>query len=153
MKRPVRLDIIVQAMQLSGASEELYLNTRTGELIRHSETELDPAEPNGDVYLVMQEDISREIQDQVASDDFIQLPEVFELDEYQLMEEFCLTLKDDQLSYVMCKDIQGKGAFKRFKEDLDKYSLTDQWYEFRDKALRESARLWCEQQGIDYIED
>lgn len=154
MKRPVNINVIIEALEFVSDQTEVYLNTRTGEIftipdqvIPETEMEEDDAD-----FQEMQKEIREKAREELSSDEYILLPDFLDIDEYRIMEDFCLTLKDDQLSLVMCNSIRGKGAFKRFKEYIYRYGLADKWYQFREDVLRQKARKWCEDMGIPYFE-
>jgi hypothetical protein len=48
--------------------------------------------------------------------------------------------------------IQGRGAFRYFKDMVDRYGLRDEWFEFKERALKEIAREALEEAGIPFIE-
>ena len=64
------------------------------------------------------------------------------------MERFCLSREDDDL----CDAIRGRGAFRRFKDRVQAYGIAEDWYRYRDAALREIAVAWCEAHGLQYTE-
>lgn len=48
--------------------------------------------------------------------------------------------EQEQLEHAM----QGRGAFRRFKDKLFDLDLERKWYTFRDEAYKKIAREWCE---------
>jgi len=50
-------------------------------------------------------------------EDFIGLPTKYYVHEYQIMERFCLSLKNREISEALYRAIKGKGAFLRFKNE------------------------------------
>jgi hypothetical protein len=38
--------------------------------------------------------------------------------------------------------------FKRFKENIQRYDIPDDWYEYRDGAIKQIAIDWCEENDI-----
>lgn len=82
----------------------------------------------------------------------MELPSKFELNEYGIMERFCATVADETLAADLLDTIGGRGTFGRFKSMLHRHHLQDDWYRFRDEALREIARQWLEAHEIPYRE-
>jgi len=39
-----------------------------------------------------------------------------------------------------------------FKDQIHAYGMAEEWYRYRDAALREIAMAWCEEHGILYTE-
>jgi len=83
----------------------------------------------------------------------VALPSRFDMNEYRIMERFCDTVEDEKVATGLRLAIQGSGAFRRFKDGLHAFGIAEQWYAFRDKALREIAKDWCEENHIEYTED
>ena len=46
--------------------------------------------------------------------------------------------------------INGRGAFRRFKDTVNRYGIEDQWYAFRDAGYAAVARRWCEENDVEY---
>ena len=69
------------------------------------------------------------------------------------MEVFCHSVKKNIFSDSLCRMIQGRGAFGRFKDSIRPYGIEENWYKFRDRALKEIVKDWCEGKGIEYIDD
>ena len=49
--------------------------------------------------------------------------------------------------------LEGRGAFRRFKDTLHRVGLTNEWYAFKRKAYIEIAREWCVENEIEYTDD
>ena len=54
---------------------------------------------------------------------------------------------------ILYYSIKGSGAFRRFKDNIYQYNLEEDWYRFRDEAIKRIAIEWCEDKGINYIEE
>jgi hypothetical protein len=48
--------------------------------------------------------------------------------------------------------IRGRGAFRRFKDALDRHGLLEAWYRYRREDLAQEAAAWLEANGIAYRE-
>lgn len=46
--------------------------------------------------------------------------------------------------------IQGKGAFKRFKDYCLEMNIIQYWYDFKEQKYKEIAINWCEQNELKY---
>ena len=88
----------------------------------------------------------------METEHYLPLPDRFEINEYHIMERFCLSVDDDDLREDLCDAIRGRGAFRRFKDRVQVYGIADDWYQYRDEALREIALDWREVHGIQYTE-
>lgn len=56
-----------------------------------------------------------------------------------------------KLSNIMYNSIKGSGAFRRFKDNLHRHGIAENWYEYRDEALKQIAIGWCERNGVSFI--
>ncbi|HXW68275.1 MAG TPA: UPF0158 family protein, partial [Dissulfurispiraceae bacterium] len=76
----------------------------------------------------------------------------YDVHEYEIMEEFSRSLKDKESSDALWHALKGKGAFRRFKDTVNRFGIADEWYRYRDEALKQIAITWCESQNIEYID-
>jgi hypothetical protein len=94
--------------------------------------------------------IAKEILQETG--DYIGLLSKFDIHEYSIMERFCLSIDDYEICEVFCRLIKGSGAFRRFKDALYEYNLSDDWYKYRDNRLKEITIEWCEESGNEFEE-
>ena len=99
-------------------------------------------------------EINQELEEYICkSDDFIALPEKYEINDYEIMREFIYTLPNGRMQDNLLNAISGRGAFRRFREVLDDYGNTEKWYAYKEAAYEQIAREWAERHGIEIIED
>jgi hypothetical protein len=147
----VSLRNFIDEMEHFGGQEWLaFLNRRTGELLSTSEEDRRAAEDEDDEAPEWQRERLPKIREAMSSDDWLTLPDKFELDEYRIMECFCGTVGDEVLRADLLDTIGGRGTFGRWKNMVHRHKLLDQWYQFRDQALREFAVGWLEANQIPY---
>jgi hypothetical protein len=66
------------------------------------------------------------------------------------MAEFAGTVRDVRLRDRLEVALDGRGAFRRFKNALlDFPAERKRWFAFRDERLRTVAREWLEEEGIE----
>jgi len=155
MNSPVKLSEIIEAIELQSDEMAAYFNRRTGEIITISDEEFRAAEEGDPLedYPEWQRDNIRIAGEFLANeDDYFALPTKYDLNEYQIMEEFVLSLKDRRASELLYTSIKGKGAFRRFKDTLHRLQLADEWYVYRDAELRQIAIDWCESNQVQFRE-
>ena len=129
--KKVSLDAIAEALDWVDDETSVYYNTETGEIIMYNE--------NWD-----NEDI--DIDEIDYDDKYIVLPDQYELNEYHMMEAFAYDHNDDRLITAL----QGRGAFRRFKDTVDDVGLRTEWFEFRDNCYRSRAEDWCRAHGLKW---
>jgi hypothetical protein len=88
----------------------------------------------------------------VETDHYLPLPDKFEINEYRIMERFCLSRDDEDMRDALCNAIRGRGAFRYFKDKMHEYGIAEAWYRYRDAALRDMAIAWCATHSIPYTE-
>jgi hypothetical protein len=80
---------------------------------------------------------------------FVPLPDKFDVNEWDMMRDFATSQKDDRLAEDLLRAIQGRGAFRYFKDRIHDAGVEKQWYEFRDAQYRQIALNWCEAEKIE----
>ena len=80
------------------------------------------------------------------------LPTQHEINEYQIIVDFIETIDNLEIKSNLQRLIQGKGAFRRFRDKLYDLNLEQQWYSYKDSAYERIARQWCERHKIDIVE-
>ena len=69
------------------------------------------------------------------------------------MEQFSLSIEDQEISESLYNAIHGRGAFRFFKDSIHRFGIADQWYKYRDAALKRIAIDFCEANSIEYHQD
>ena len=136
-------------------STSAFLDKRSGEVVVISEEEAQAVEDreNLDEYPEWErETILRaiEIED---TDHYLALPTRFDINDYEIMREFCEGVRSRPLREELLQGISGTGAFRRFREICHQRDLTAAWFRFRDHAMAALARSWLEENGIAYLDD
>ncbi|MEJ2710095.1 MAG: UPF0158 family protein [Anaerolineales bacterium] len=155
MEPVIRLDDVVQEMEVMPDGYSVYLNIHTGEIVGITDDELRAAERGEDLEDLhdWQQEAIKKAGEVLSSDDYRELPSKFEIHEYSIMEDFCFTVEDEDLSDRLLNTIRGRGAFRRFKNTIYEYGIEDDWYAFRYDALKEIARDWLEMNDISYTDE
>ena len=151
----MKLKDVVDALEMASDENRNYLDKRTGEVIMLTKEEMSAAEEDEDPedYADWQEEgilIAREV---LETDHYLKLPTEFDIHEYQIMEDFCLSLKNRQIGDELHRLIKGSGAFGRFKSAIHSLGVADAWYAFRKAKFEKIAIEWVEQDGISYTRD
>jgi hypothetical protein len=71
---------------------------------------------------------------------------------YQDMEDFIATVQDERLQDRLWRAIQGRGAFRCFKDTLAYYPRErERWFEFTDNLQQQRVLDWLASEGIEPI--
>ena len=69
---------------------------------------------------------------------------------YDTMKAFAETLENESLREILLELLDGKNAFRRFKDSLAPYPKERKlWYGFNAKASRNEIRVWLSSIGLD----
>ena len=156
METRVKLSDIIEGLEFQSDESSWFLNIKTGEVILMTDYAMRAAEddepledvPDWERDLVA---IAREIIAETG--EHIALPTKFDIDEYRVMERFCLSMDNQEIGDILCDLISGSGAFRRFKDAIYKYGVEDEWYNYRNNATKEIAIEWCRQNNIEFDEE
>lgn len=148
----VKLNDIVAELEMMFDETRLFLNSKTGDIVAISDDDFRAAESEEPIEKFpdwQHENIKIAIEI-LEEDHYIPLPSKFDVHEYEIMERFCLSLDSERLSGLMYDSIKGSGAFRRFKENIERYNIEQLWYSYRDESLKQIAIDWCQENGIQY---
>ena len=138
----VKLEDIIEAMEFANMETEYYYDTHNEKVLMLFDGMVD-GEDNPELF----EDIKEGFVE-----DYIPLPGQYDINEYRIMEEFIYELPAGKNQDVLARTIQGRGAFRRFKDKLYDLNLEKQWYQYREEAYEKIARQWSERHKIDIVE-
>lgn len=144
--RPViKLDIVLEAVEMADDNMTYYYDKQEKESVCY----MDPIFYGHDE----ENEALGELIEEEWKTRFIALPTKFEIDEYSIMEDFIdEEIPNENIKDYMFSRIRGRGAFCRFKEDVRKTGMEQEWYDYRDRAYRDAAIEWCDENGFNYEE-
>jgi len=152
MEARVKLSDIIEGMESQSDESSSFLNKKTGEVILMTDYAMRAAEDNEpleDVPDWERELVSTAREILAGTGDYIQLPTKYDIDEYSIMENFCMSLDRQEIGDILYDSISGSGAFRRFKDAVYKYGVEDKWFSYRDNAIKGIAIEWCRENGIE----
>lgn len=149
----VKLEDVLEAIELANEEGNYYYNKVTGEIIYLGNEESRIAEDITSEELEdypewQREDIEAAIDVFENFENYITMPSKYEIDEYNIMCDFCYSLENDRTSNQLLNALNGRGAFRRFKDTAASLNLEDKWYKYQEEAYRNIALEWCETNGI-----
>ena len=155
MPLPVPIELVVDELEMLQQGMLTYVHRRTGELVTFTEEMLDLADSEDDeIYdddLGLGEEFSPDkIREVVGSEDWVALPDSFEIHEWEIMRAFSDTVEDPRRSEELQNALRGKGAFRYFKDVVSRYGLQDAWFSFKRQAFEKIAREALDEAGIPH---
>ena len=127
---PVYLEDIAEKLEEASDHWEQYLNAATGEF---------EYLPDGE-YVEPDKELAERID---ASDDYLRLPNQYDIHEYRIMESFAESVRDSSKSSRLFRALRGRKPYRHFKDEIIYLDLDQAYYAFRSRAFMEIAREWC----------
>ena len=137
----IDLDELCSAMEDSSYEHDYYLDLETGEVLFVSE--------------YMDDEETEKLRDKIdeSPECYELIPKAESYEGYDDMEDFIGTVENEHLAELLEVAIDGKGAFRRFKDVLARYpEERERWFRFKDERMEERALEWLDDIGIALIE-
>jgi len=124
---PVDWESLEDAFENNAPEVHSYLQLSTGEVLRVVDGVADP-----------------QMHVRIASDtNYLRVDPVSSREQYRWMERFIPMVDDLDLRGKLAQAIDGKGAFRRFKDVLMSYAADrEKWFSFRSERLRTFMEAW-----------
>ena len=131
----IKLDKIIDGLEMVDNITDCYYNPEKDEIFLSNIGEV--------------ENLSEDELDELFEKSII-LPKQYEINEYQIMLDFIDTLDNLEIKDNLHRLIQGKGAFRRFKDYCFDVNIIQDWYKFKEERYKKIAIEWCEQNDLKY---
>ena len=138
----VNLDELCDAMENSSFENEYFLDLETGDILFISE--------------YMDNEATEKLKDKIEEEfeRYEQIPKAESHDGYRDMEDFIATVENEHLAELLEVAINGKGAFRRFKDVLFNYpEERERWFKFKDDRMEERALEWLDDIDVTLAEE
>jgi hypothetical protein len=134
---PVVWEAIQDAFENNAPEVHSYLHLTTGEVIRIVDGIADP-----------------NMHTRIVSDpNYIRIDPVSSREQYRWMERFIVTVEDEEFHKKLMGAIDGKGAFRRFKDVLMHFPVDrERWFAFRAERLKVAIEAWLDTHGLVAVE-
>src|SRR5579883_3165159 len=130
---PVDWEALEDAFENNAPEVHSYLHLTTGEVLRVVDGVADP-----------------QMHVRIASDgNYLRIDPVSSREQYRWMERFIPMVDETELRGKLTQAIDGKGAFRRFKDVLMSYGAErERWFAFRSERLRTFMEAWLTAHAI-----
>lgn len=134
---PVAWEALEDGFENNAPEVHSYLHFDTGEVIRIVDGVADPA-----------------MHTRIMNDSrYLRIDPVSSREQYRWMERFIATVEDEDLRRRLNIAIDGKGAFRRFKDALMSHPVDrERWFAFRSERLRACMEAWLLAHGIKAVD-
>ncbi len=124
---PVDWEALEDAFENNAPEVHSYLHLQTGEVLRIVDGVADP-----------------QMHARISADaTYLRIDPVSSREQYRWMERYIPMVEDVELRAKLAVSIDGKGAFRRFKDVLMSYGAErERWFAFRSERLRIFMEAW-----------
>jgi hypothetical protein len=124
---PVDWEALEDAFENNAPEVHSYLHLQTGEVLRIVDGVADP-----------------QMHARISADaNYLRIDPVSSREQYRWMERYIPMVEDVELRAKLAVSIDGKGAFRRFKDVLMSYGAErERWFAFRSERLRIFMEAW-----------
>jgi len=141
MKNFIPLQEIADEIDLGSSGATVYLNLKTGKTVYVSDMSM------------TEEEKEAAIAEEGGEGNLIALPHVESHEGYRWMAEFTSTVTDARLSGMLDVALNGRGAFRRFRDVLQGFPQEREgWSDFKSAKLLALAREWARENKIPLAE-
>ena len=132
----IKLDKIIDGLKMVDNITDCYYNPEKDEIFLSNIGEV--------------ENLSEDELDELFAESII-LPTQYEINEYRIMEDFKETIENNEIKDNLRGLMQGKGAFRRFKDYCFDVNIIQDWYKFKEERYKQIAIEWCKQNELEYM--
>lgn len=167
MTKPLSLKELVSQRTATSNTVTLYLNLKTGDMrmiTELEEMEYGGAEFDADLEEAVEEAneelekeepwqavARKEYQEVKESPDWVEVPTLSSREAHDVMERFAVT-QSSEIQELLLTAIEGKGAFRRFRDSIARLKIEKAWYAFELECLKEDTIRWLEDNEIPYVD-
>ena len=133
---PIDLDLVQTAFEDRDGDGRWFLDGETGEVLRLNEGDDD------------------ELADQIdeGGERYIAIPYQGSDASYRDMAEFIDSVNDNRMHALLKVAINGRGAFRRFKDVLQEHPQErERWFVFQKQRAHRRILRWLETEGIEPV--
>ena len=131
----VKLNEVIDALEFTSDEMEYYYNPDNEEIFMSN---------IGDFSALNEDELDELFEKSIM------LPTRYDINEYEMMEDFAETIENIKIQNQLYISLNGKGAFRRFKDTCINFDIINDWYKFRDGKYKELAINWCKENNIEY---
>jgi hypothetical protein len=138
----VNLGELCEAMENNSYEHLYFLDLESGEILFISD--------------YMDDEETGEVKDRIEEDSerYERIPRAEPNEPYEDMVDFIATVDNEHLAQLLEVAINGKGAFRRFKDVMRNYPEEgERWFKFKDERIEERALEWLSDIGISLVQD
>ena len=154
MAAVISLEDVIEALEFANEQSRHYLDPETGEIVLVTDEDRSIVERKDEQGFDDLPDWQKEslpkIVEALESGRFLELPDAFDIHEWSIMERFAQSCRNARLRDELLRAIHHSGAFRAFKSTLHRAGVEQDWYKYRQQALKQIARDWLDEHKLPY---
>ena len=157
--KPVKLSELIESLEFDFEEIGAFVDLENGCVVMVERSVLSDVEEGDEERLSDMPDWQKdevEIARAIVADSgkrFVAPPDKYEFHEYRQMERFIGTVRNAEAADQLWQAIEGKGAFRYFKDTADRLGLLNRWFQYRNDAVKEFVVEWAEDNNVPYEDD
>ncbi|MDB8711263.1 UPF0158 family protein [Mediterraneibacter gnavus] len=137
--KTVYLEDIADAFEECMDGWAQFLDIRTGEIVALAE----------DPYMACEGD--RELWEEIdETDDYVRLPNQYELHEKRIMEKLAYESGNKRVSEVLFDALGRRHPYRCFKDKINDLGISQIYYDYRNQTYINIAEEWCRNHHVPY---
>lgn len=152
----IYIENIAEKLENINKEYKTYLNKKNGKFIVTKEKYINELKEENNLekfeYKQWEKryiDFAKEVVNN--SEDYIELPVIYEIDEISVMRDFANSMENEEYKNIIIKAISEEGAIRRFKDTTENLDIVDRWKSFRSKVYYRIAIDLCKKEGVEYF--
>ena len=137
----VKLIEILDAMNYTGIGAQFLYHIGTEEIVMRSDKVFG---------LTRNEKLEKDVRKN--PDDYIDLPNEYEIDEIGMMDTYIENFPESELKEELRDTLVGRSPHQKFEEKLKAIELWDDWVQYRAGEYDWIARKWAADNGLTIVE-
>jgi len=142
-------DTLIQALDDNSYTAEYYLDRESGEVLFFGQETISAIESDEETsieWLRTEMDNYRQVMEQLGR--YIFVPPGFQ-NPWDRLAKFARSVDDERLADRLHEAIRGRGAFRRFKDQVYSAGIEKDWYSFEYRCQIEEAIDFLREAGIE----
>ncbi|MBS0635226.1 MAG: hypothetical protein JSR37_07165 [Verrucomicrobia bacterium] len=132
---------VIDAMDIASDTIRFFVNLKNGQIISLVQ---------GENFSDLEDEEIDEDEGDWIPEHYLPLPDRDDVNKYEIMQDFCYQVDNDDMQANLLNAISGTGAFGRFKTAVHCYGIQEDWYEFLNDHLKEMAIQFCEVHDLKF---
>lgn len=153
----VNLNDVIECIEFENENLNHFYNKNTGVIIYKESPETSNYSAADYSRINEFEDWERELIESLYDlennpNDYIKLPGEDEINELNILINFCNSFSDISIDDILNKSIDDIKKIQKIKNIIEEKHMLNDWYEYREQSEKQIAIDWCNDNNIEYIE-